>query len=157
MCASSVNQSREAQLLVTDLAAIVENGVANRQIQITPHLILLSQEFYHEEIKPKLVQWLIFWIDSFPHSTVTNEEITAYLMTKEVVAQERRLDLLDDDFFKLLNLCCDWLHSFLPFILGKIDRVTFGILSEEDLQRALARDPRMPRSRKLTAVPFVGT
>ena len=48
------------------------------------------------------------------------------------------------------------MSSLLPFCLSKIDRVSFGLLTPSDLRRALARDPRMPRSRRLLAVPFVG-
>jgi hypothetical protein len=35
-------------------------------------------------------------------------------------------------------------------------KVSFGLLTASDLMRALERDPKMPRSRKLLAVPFVG-
>jgi hypothetical protein len=38
----------------------------------------------------------------------------------------------------------------------QIDRVSFGLLSAADLALALANDPKMPKSRKLVAVPFVG-
>jgi hypothetical protein len=34
--------------------------------------------------------------------------------------------------------------------------VSFGLLTAGDLSRALERDPKMPRTRKLLAVPFVG-
>jgi len=57
---------------------------------------------------------------------------------------------------KMLNLAHDWLGALMPFCLGKIDRVSFGLLTPADLTRALERDPKMPRSRKLCAVPFVG-
>ena len=70
-----------------------------------------------------------------------------------VIRLNRRLK---DDHMKLLNLCHDWLATFLPHTLAKIDRVHFGLLSPRDLAQALARDPRMPESRRLLAVPFVG-
>ncbi|CAM9444296.1 unnamed protein product, partial [Hapterophycus canaliculatus] len=56
----------------------------------------------------------------------------------------------------MLNLTHDWLRSFLPHVLTKIDRVSFGLLTPADLERALEADPKMPKSRKLLAVPFVG-
>ena len=34
--------------------------------------------------------------------------------------------------------------------------MSFGLLTPQDLARAMARDPKMPKSRKLLAVPFVG-
>lgn len=38
---------------------------------------------------------------------------------------------------QMLNLTHDWLRSFLPHVLAKIDRVSFGLLTPEDLKRAL--------------------
>jgi len=54
---------------------------------------------------------------------------------------------------QLLNLSHDWLASYLPHNLSKVNRVSFGILQPEQLARA---DPRTPKSRRLLAVPFVG-
>ena len=60
---------------------------------------------------------------------------------------------LGSEHLKLLNLCHDWLKSILPHILAKINRVSFGLLSKEDLERQLSEDPRMPKTRKFLAVP----
>jgi len=57
---------------------------------------------------------------------------------------------------KLLNLCRDWLRTFLPHCLAKVNRVSFGLLSDADCKRALKEDPRTPLSRLKLAVPFVG-
>ena len=56
---------------------------------------------------------------------------------------------------KLLNLCSDQLRTFLPHCLGKINRVSFGLLTEEQCEAAIAEDPFTPRSRLKMAVPFV--
>ena len=45
---------------------------------------------------------------------------------------------VDDEFLKMLNLCRDLLHSILPFVLTKIDRVSYGLLSLDQLDRARA-------------------
>ena len=39
---------------------------------------------------------------------------------------------------------------------GKIDRVSFGLLNDEELRKALISDPKMPKSRRVTAIPFIG-
>jgi hypothetical protein len=57
---------------------------------------------------------------------------------------------------KLLNLCHNWLRTFMPHCLAKVNRVSFGLLSETDCQAALLADPHVPRSRLKLAVPFVG-
>ena len=65
-----------------------------------------------------------------------------------------------DDTIKVLNLAHDWLSTLLPFALTKTSRVTFGVLNQSDLERALdpvqGGDPLMPKTRRLLAVPFVG-
>lgn len=57
---------------------------------------------------------------------------------------------------KLLNLCHNWLSTFMPHCLAKVNRVSFGLLSAKDCEAALAADPHVPRSRLKLAVPFVG-
>ena len=57
---------------------------------------------------------------------------------------------------KLLNLCYDWLRTFLPHILAKVNRVSFGLLSSKDCSAALEVDAMVPQSRLKLAVPFVG-
>ena len=57
---------------------------------------------------------------------------------------------------KLLNLAHDWLHTFLPHCLKKINRVSFGLLTEKECRQALIDDPRLPPSRLKLAVPFIG-
>ena len=57
---------------------------------------------------------------------------------------------------KLLNLCYDWLRTFLPHILAKVNRVSFGLLSSKDCAAALEADAMVPQSRLKLAVPFVG-
>ena len=63
---------------------------------------------------------------------------------------------LKESQIKMLNLGHEWLTSYLPHTLRKIDRVTFGIMTKEDHQRALSKNPTMPESRFKLAIPFVG-
>lgn len=57
---------------------------------------------------------------------------------------------------KMLNLTHDWLHVFLPHCMKKVNRVSFGLLSDQECARALAVDPLMPQSRLKLGIPFVG-
>lgn len=52
-------------------------------------------------------------------------------------------DLIDDEFMKCLNLAQDLLQSILPFVLTKINRVSFGLLRPEEIERFLANDPKV--------------
>lgn len=44
----------------------------------------------------------------------------------------------------------------MPFVMSKIHRVSFGLLSPHDMTRMLKSQPGLPESRRLLAVPFVG-
>jgi len=60
------------------------------------------------------------------------------------------------EFRKMLNLARDYLKMYMPHILQKINRVSFGIMTSQDKMRALAENPYMPRTRYMLAIPFVG-
>ncbi len=57
---------------------------------------------------------------------------------------------------KLLNLAHDWLHTFLPHCMKKVNRVSFGLLNDQECKNALLQDPLLPPSRLKLGVPFVG-
>jgi hypothetical protein len=63
---------------------------------------------------------------------------------------------INDQDRRVLNLSHDWLMRLLPFVLGKINRVSFGLLSAEQRTRAMTANREMPMSRQLLALPFVG-
>ena len=58
----------------------------------------------------------------------------------------------EDEDAQTLNLSHNWLTSFMPFLMGKIDRVSFGLLTPEQLVKAT----HLTKSRELCAIPFVG-
>lgn len=72
--------------------------------------------------------------------------LAAKVMSRVTSAQQR----------KLLNLSYDWLRTFLPHILAKVNRVSFGLLSSKDCLQALEDDAMVPQSRLKLSVPFVG-
>jgi hypothetical protein len=59
--------------------------------------------------------------------------------------------VLGDDHVKMLNLSHDWLQSYLPFVLQKINRVHYGLLYPADIAQLHAEGVKIPTSRKLTA------
>ena len=52
---------------------------------------------------------------------------------------------------KLINMCADWAQFLIPHAISKINRVSYGLLSQHDRQA-----PCCPVSRRLMAVPFIG-
>ena len=69
---------------------------------------------------------------------------------------EKAMCKLDAKAFKMLNCATDWLHIFLPHCLAKIDRVSFGLLSQSEYEELTRVEPHMPRSRFKLSIPFVG-
>ena len=126
--------------------------------------MLLDPSWYRKALLPEISKWILLWIKmrvwqvqegghgdkTFP---LDDAAALAYLRGDP---QASELDLtkhLQSDCIKLLNLASDWVVSYLPHCLAKINRVSFGLLSPSDLQVV---DPKMPQSRRVMAVPFVG-
>ncbi len=152
--------SRRAKAVLEGIKNAIEEGVRLKLIQERPHMVLLSRKFYHEHLQPLMAQWILQWMRKKSLRELSDEVILEYLLKGPEACSPavcgRVKDELNDDQGRMLNLTHDWLNSFLPHILSKVDRVSFGLLSPQDLERALARDPHMPRGRKFLAVPFVG-
>ena len=62
---------------------------------------------------------------------------------------------LNKKTMQLLNITAEWLRTYLPHVLAKIDRVSFGLLTQAEYQRLARTEPHMPRSRFKLAIPFV--
>jgi hypothetical protein len=151
------HESREAMKLLEKIKAVVERGLQAKLLQRTPHLVLLNTSFYHRELRPLLASWGIFFLNSKRLSGLTDDEMQTFLREGPngppmVVAQVNAK--LTTDYVKMINLMYEWLASFLPFVLQKINRVSFGLLSAEDLARAMKIDPRISKARRFLAVPF---
>lgn len=153
-------ESREARERLEAVRVAIERGVSQKLVQTAPHLVLLSRSFYVAELKGPLARWTLLFLRNSGLRGIDDSQILSYLELgpDEVNADVHSavLKTVDDEGVKMLNLCSDWLRSLLPFVLGKIDRVSFGLLNPDDLRRAIARDPHTPKSRRLCAVPFIG-
>ncbi|CAK9023700.1 unnamed protein product [Durusdinium trenchii] len=244
---AQLKESHAARQILQTLSEVVRCGTERKQLQKNPHLVLLSDDFFHIEMKPILCQWMCLWLtiehvgrvfeEGFSPSDrgLSEEEITAYLMTRtnpvdvkmtgrleewsqwasetkwlqdllaagsgtaegdfnpHIVADNQRgialpseykvsfvsssdgsktlrfretpaalqkrlerVDRLPTKDIQTLNLGGEWLATFLPHCLQKIDRVTFGIMTDEQVRHALAEQPLMPLTRSKLAIPFVG-
>jgi hypothetical protein len=156
--------SRQAQLVLGKIKSVIDEGMGQRLLQGTPHLVLLNRSFYDLKLRPLLAEWLVQWFSFQSKTKITNEQIYLYLSrppsddasSKFLKSIGVNDELVDDDFMKMLNLAYDLLTSFIPFVLSKIDRVTFGLLNEAEIEASKISDPTAPKSRSLTAIPFVG-
>ncbi len=148
--------SVEADKVLAAITSVVERGSKLLVLQRTPHLVLLSRRFYHRELKPLLVRWAVLWFGMQRRTGIKDAVVEEFLNAPKGKSTMLQADKLDDEPSKTLNLCHDLLHSVLPFVLSKIDRVSYGLLSEEQIVREKQSHLTYPRSRWMTAVPFVG-
>ena len=141
------------------LVSVLKTGHGQRSLQRVPHLVLLDKGFYEEAIRPLFTDITICWLEnqhfdmSILPASVTLQQVlnNKYLLIDAVDSEQ----IENHKHIKLLNLCFDWLESFFPHSLSKIDRVTFGVMTEDDKLRAQQADPFMPRTRWKLAIPFI--
>ncbi|TDH74318.1 hypothetical protein CCR75_003035 [Bremia lactucae] len=152
--------------LISRLHAVLDNGYSAHTLQRFPHLVLLDMEFYELRMLPLLselaMEWLLklirvgkleipvdrlkFYIECSPSDLHSNSSI--------------RYDIenaLSEASIKLLNLARDWLHTMLPHILSKINRVSYGLLRGSYQAAAnFGNSVGKTHSRMMLAVPFIG-
>jgi hypothetical protein len=153
-----LEDSKEASAVLAHIRVIIEAGIKQRMLQKTPHVVLLSRNFYRAYLRQPLARWLLLWLRS-KRVGCTDTEVMEYLErgSNSTTPTLRKIkETMSDEHMKMVNLSHDWLVSLLPFILGKINRVSYGLLTKEDIDKAEASNQRMPRARKLLAVPFTG-
>ena len=150
--------SNRAHSILAALAKVIQLGYQQRALQRNPHIVLLNIDFYHVAMKPVLMDWLLLWLESQHLSGLSEDSIRTYVLhgSQDNDALTAAVEALTGKHLKMLNLSRDWLGSYLPHVISKIDRVSFGLLNAEDLKRAKALDAFMPSSRAVLGVPFVG-
>ena len=89
-------------------------------------------------MKPVLCDWMILWLRKYKLPDLDDAEVTEFLVKGEYshpsVVQKIKQNL-GDDHTKMLNLSHDWITSFLPFVLQKVNRVSFGLLLPDNVKQ----------------------
>ena len=149
--------SREAISILENIAMVVRNGILNKSMQYTPHLVLLNRPFYHKELKPLMARWQLQYLRSKRLPQVEDKHLLSYMMNgplKDRQAASAVQVALDDEYMKMLNLSHDLLRNFIPHVMSKINRVSFGLLSKTDLKNSSEKTVSL--ARQLGAIPFIG-
>lgn len=105
-------------------------------------------------MKPVLAKWLLLWLRARKLPRMDDSEVIDFLMSglySRVEVLKKVQSSLGDDHVKMLNLGHDWLQSYLPFVLMKVNRVHYGLLYPADIAQLNAEGVKIPMSRKLTA------
>jgi hypothetical protein len=155
----SYKDSREAISILDQLRSVIQQGVNEKHFQHTPHLCLLSKPFYHRNIKPLMARWQLLYLRNKRLPTVEDKHLISYMVNgplKDKQAASAVHIALDDEYMKMINLSYDLLRNFLPHVMSKINRVTFGLLSKQDMKQALESEPNVSLARRLCAIPFIG-
>lgn len=153
------SDSREALSILDSISSAIQRGVAENKLQHTPHVVLLDRDFYSKELKPLLVRWQLLYLRSKRLPNIDDRHLLSYMSNgplKDKQAASACQVALEDEYMKMLNLSHDLINNFLPHVLGKINRVSFGLLSKGDVKIAEETDPNMSMARRLAAVPFIG-
>jgi Protein of unknown function (DUF3638)/Protein of unknown function (DUF3645) len=151
--------SREAITILEQISAVIQQGIAAKHMQQTPHLVLLNKGYYHKELKPLIARWQLLYLRNKRLPTVEDAHLLSYMINgplKDRQAASAVQVALDDEYMKMLNLSHDILRNYLPHVMSKINRVSFGLLSKADLKLSLEQEPNISLTRRLAAVPFVG-
>jgi hypothetical protein len=151
--------SREAISILESIATVLQQGAASKFIQSTPHLVLLNRKFYHKELKYLMARWQLLYLRNKRLPSVEDKHLLSYMVNgpnKDKAAASAVSVALDDEYMKMLNLSHDLLNNFVPFMLGKINRVSFGLLSKTDTKEAMEGGGNVSLTRRLAAIPFVG-
>lgn len=119
------------------IKAVIKEGIRTKTLQESPHLVLLSQSFYTMKLLPLLAEWLLLYLRSKKISGVDDKFLMTYMIVGPSGSSEGTSKIsiaLSDEGMKLVNLCHDLLTAFIPFLLGKVDRVNYGLLSKEQVR-----------------------
>jgi len=151
--------SREALLILDQISGVIQRGVEEKKFQHTPHLVLLDKNFYHRELKPLIARWHLLYLRHKRLPKVDDQQLLSYMINgpnDDKQAASAVSVALSDDFMKMINISQVLIRHFIPFVLSKIDRVQYGLLSKDDLELSLESDPNVSLARRLAAIPFVG-
>jgi len=146
------------------LRKIVSSGYRNMQLQRSPHLVLLDRDWYTREIAPILAQSALSWLKSH-HVLAASRDSEAILGDKDTLeyliggpsrtssSVLRNVRKMKGEIIATLTLTHSWITLYMPHVLAKVNRVSFGLLQSHDLE-TLGR--QQPMTRLKLAVPFVG-
>lgn len=131
--AKAACRSLRGREVIARLRLVIARGVGEFALAACPHVAVLNAGFYRAELLPVLYEWAALALTSYglPASPAPESPSGPWALVDR------------------------WLQAYLPHILGKVNRVSYGLLSPAQLD-AYASSAQCSNSRCLLAVPFVG-
>ena len=160
------------QAFMVGLRQVLRAGVEQKKLQNSPHPVLLDMGFYRQFIRPWMARWLSMWLRDRGLATsamrrrdapsgladITSQQIEEYLVhgpfgsSAATTLCVRRT--LSPRGAKLLNLGHDWIETFLPHCMRKIDRVSYGLFTQAELDAG--KDGNVPTRRLVLRLLLIG-
>lgn len=57
-----IDMNAEVADVLDSMRAIVRDGVADYALQLSPHLVMLREDWYHSALKPVVARWAVIWM-----------------------------------------------------------------------------------------------
>jgi hypothetical protein len=81
----NLHGSAEAEAVLEEMREAVDEGSRLRVLQRTPHLVLLSRNFYNKRIRPILTRWAVFWFSMQRKAGLDDKEIVTFLSVRNLL------------------------------------------------------------------------
>lgn len=170
-----------------EIKCLVETGREQMAFQSVPHLVLLNEAYYFTEMVMSVSKWALTWL--YQQVTIkadlealgiaadsVSEEVQSRLLSYLCCYGPERADAssfvaahFSNISVQLLNLSRDWVLIYLPHVMSKIHRVSYGLIGDADVARwrdqeiasaggdaSAGSNVVISKSRRLLAVPFDG-
>jgi hypothetical protein len=72
--------SEDALSLLWSLKQIILNGYKQRNLQRNPHIVLLDVNYYHNHMRPVLIEWVLFWLNQQHFSGLSQDQVTIFYL-----------------------------------------------------------------------------
>ena len=166
----AMDESKTPERNIKELVDALRAGIHEKSLQTTPHLVLLDPDFYRLKLKIIIATKSLTWMKAHhvfegldaPNSNEMKEYVEkgngcSQSVSRSVNKLRGQSNTKNANAgasaIQVLNLAHDWVTSFVPHAMSKVDRVNFGLLQPQD-ERVLGGD--QPASRRLLGIPFVG-
>ena len=123
--------SREAISILENISTVIHQGIASKFMPQTPHLVLLNRGFCRKQPKPLMARWQLLYLRNKRLPSIDDKHLLSYLMNGPLKDRQAAYAVqvaLNDEYMKMLNLSHDLLRNFIPHVMSKINRVSFGLL-----------------------------
>ena len=85
---ADIAESKAAAVILDQLEKVIQLGFNTLQLQRSPHLALVSKNFYDVHKKPVLTQWLLLWLRARKLPNLNDAEVTEFLIkVQQVIIQ----------------------------------------------------------------------